>query len=400
MIDTGAIDRALRQAVAAGDVPGVVAVAADAQGVVYEGAFGLRHLEDGPAMTLDTVFWIASMTKAVTSVAALQLVERGLLELDAPIGALLPGLAAPQVLEGFDAEGAPRLRPARRPITLRHLLTHTAGFGYDIWNAEINRYMAATGLPPTGTGRLAALAAPLLFDPGERWNYGINTDWVGRAVEAASGRSLDVYFRERIFGPLGMTETGHVLRPEQRTRRAAMHQRVADGGLAPVAFALPEAPEFFSGSGGLHSTAGDYLRFARMILGRGRLDGAELLRPETVDLMATNQIGPLTVGRHDERAARALQPGRALPRDGQALGARLPDHDRGCALRARGRQPDLGGARQHLLLDRSRAEGHGRADDPDPAVRRSRGHAALRPLRARALRRARSGLSETLAGVR
>ncbi len=296
MIDTGAIDRALRQAVAAGDVPGVVAVAADAQGVVYEGAFGLRHLGDGPAMTLDTVFWIASMTKAVTSVAALQLVERGLLELDAPIGALLPGLAAPQVLEGFDAEGAPRLRPARRPITLRHLLTHTAGFGYDIWNAEINRYMAATGLPPTGSGRLAALAAPLLFDPGERWNYGINTDWVGRAVEAASGRALDVYFRERIFGPLGMTETGHVPRPEQRARRAAMHQRVADGGLAPVAFALPEAPEFFSGSGGLYSTAGDYLRFARMILGRGRLDGAELLRPETVDLMATNQIGPLTVG--------------------------------------------------------------------------------------------------------
>ncbi len=296
MTNTTLIDRTLAQAVDAGDVPGVVAAAADAQGTVYEGAFGRREIGTGPAMSLDTVFWIASMTKAVTSVAAMQLVERGLLQLDEPLGELLPGLASPLVLEGFDGAGAPRLRPARRPITLRHLLTHTAGFGYDTWNAEIRRYMAHTGLPATGSGLLAALATPLLFDPGERWNYGINTDWVGRAVEAASGRSLDVYFQEQIFVPLGMTETGHVLRPEQRARRVAMHQRQADGSLAPVAFALPEAPEFFGGGGGLHSTAGDYLRFVRMILGRGRFDGAELLRPETVDLMAANQIGALTVG--------------------------------------------------------------------------------------------------------
>jgi CubicO group peptidase (beta-lactamase class C family) len=236
------------------------------------------------------------MTKAVTSVAALQLVERGLLELDAPLGDLLPGLAAPNVLEGFDAEGAPRLRPARRPITLRHLLTHTAGFGYVIWNEELLRYARQTGLPAPGSGQLGAFAAPLLFDPGERWNYGINTDWVGRAVEAASGQALDVYFREHIFGPLGMTETGHLLRPEQRTRRADMHQRAADGRLSRVAFETPQEPEFFGGGGGLHSTAGDYLRFARMILGRGRLDGQQLLRPETVDLMGMNQIGALTVG--------------------------------------------------------------------------------------------------------
>ena len=296
MIDTAGIDRVLRQAADSGTVPGVVAVAADAGGVVYEGAFGRREIGDGRAMTRDTVFWIASMTKAVTSAAAMQLVERGRLHLDEPLGGLLPGLAAPEVLEGFDAEGAPRLRPARRPITLRHLLTHTAGFGYNIWNREIDRYMAATGLPAPGSGQLAALAAPLLFDPGERWNYGISTDWVGRAVEAASGQSLDAYFEEHIFTPLGMTETGFVLRPEQRARRVGMHQRTADGTLVPVAFETPQAPEFFGGGGGLHSTAGDYLRFARMILGRGRVDGAELLRPETVDLMATNQIGALTVG--------------------------------------------------------------------------------------------------------
>jgi methyl acetate hydrolase len=296
MIDRALIDRALRSATDAGEVPGVVAVVADAHTVVYEGAFGLRELENGPAMTLDTIFWIASMTKAVTSVAAMQLVERGRLELDAPLGELLPELGSPEVLEGFDAEGAPRLRPARRPITLRHLLTHTAGFGYVIWNEELLRYARQTGLPAPGSGLLAAFAAPLLFDPGLRWNYGINTDWVGRAVEAASGQRLDVYFREHIFASLGMTDTGHLLRPEQRARRAGMHQRAADGSLVPVALEAPEAPEFFGGGGGLHSTAGDYLRFARMILGRGRLEGAELLRPETVDLMAANQIGTLAVG--------------------------------------------------------------------------------------------------------
>jgi methyl acetate hydrolase len=296
MVDGTAIDRALRQATDAGEVPGVVAAAADRQGIVYEGAFGLRDLERGPAMTLDTIFWIASMTKAVTSVAAMQLVEQGRLELDAPLGKLLPGLKAPKVLEGFDAGGAPRLRPAGRPITLRHLLTHTAGFGYRIWNAEIDRYTAFTGLPEPGSGQLAALAAPLLFDPGERWNYGINTDWVGRAVEAASGQRLDAYFREHIFTPLAMADTGHLLRPGQRARRVAMHQRAADGRLTPVAFETPQTPEFLGGGGGLYSTAGDYLRFARMILGRGRLDGTELLRSETVDLMATNQIGALSVG--------------------------------------------------------------------------------------------------------
>src|ERR1700741_2871011 len=133
------IDAALSRAIEAKEVPGVVALAATDTGVLYEGAFGLRDIVDGPAMTRDSVFRIASMTKAVTSVAALQLVEQGKLQLDEPIGRILPELAAPQVLEGFDASGAPRLRPAKRPITLRHLLTHTAGFGYVMWNAEMIR---------------------------------------------------------------------------------------------------------------------------------------------------------------------------------------------------------------------------------------------------------------------
>ncbi|MEN0074336.1 MAG: serine hydrolase domain-containing protein [Paracraurococcus sp.] len=293
MTATAAIDRVLRQAVESGAVPGVVALAADRDGPIYEGAFGRRSLASPAAMTPDTVFWVASMTKAVTSVAAMQLVEEGRLSLDAPLGPLLPGLAAPQVLEGFAPDGTPRLRPARRPITLRHLLTHTAGFAYNTWNADIGRYMEATGLPAPRSGKLASLEAPLVREPGERWEYSIATDWVGRAVEAASGERLERYVFARILEPLGMQDSGFVPGPAQRARRAGMHQRGADGRLTPIDFALPEAPEFFGGGGGLLSTGPDYLRFLRMLLGGGSLDGAQVLRPETVAEMGRNQIGAL-----------------------------------------------------------------------------------------------------------
>src|SRR5207244_703237 len=215
-----ALDRALRHSVAAGEVPGVVAMAATADGPVYEGVFGVREVGAGPAMTLDSVFRIASMTKAITSVAAMQLVEQGKLALDAPVPDIDPALSRPQVLEGFDASGAPRLRPARRPITLRHLLTHTAGFTYDMWNEDMGRYLKTAGLPSRATGKVASIRAPLSFDPGDRWEYGINTDWVGRLVEALSGQPLDVYFREKIFAPLGMKDSGYAVSAEQRARQA------------------------------------------------------------------------------------------------------------------------------------------------------------------------------------
>lgn len=219
-------DTVLQEAVASGAVPGVVALAGDRDGVLHQGAFGRRGLAQDAAMTPDTVFWIASMTKAITSVAAMQLVEEGRLALDAPLGSLLPGLAAPLVLEGFDAAGAPRLRPARRPVTLRLLLTHTAGFSYANWNADLARYTEITGLPATRTGKLASLAAPLAFEPGERWEYGINTDWVGRAVEAASGRPLPEVLKVRIFDPLGMADSGFLPGPSQRARRAGDRKSV------------------------------------------------------------------------------------------------------------------------------------------------------------------------------
>src|SRR5438105_12136962 len=212
------IDAVLRRGVEAREVPGLVAMAANDKGIFYEGAFGTRDLDQGPPMTLDTIFRLASMTKAVTSVAAMQLVEQSQLQLDQPIGNVLPELAAPQVLEGFDDAGAPRLRPAKRPITLRHLLTHTAGFGYEFDDADLVRYVKATGTPATATGKLAALRLPLVFDPGDRWEYGISIDWVGRAIEAVSGQPLSVYFRDKIFTPLGMTDTAYAISSEQQSR--------------------------------------------------------------------------------------------------------------------------------------------------------------------------------------
>jgi methyl acetate hydrolase len=296
MAELAQIDRVLREAIERGDAPGVVATAATRDGTLYQGAFGKRALPDGALITPDTVFWIASMTKAVTSTAAMQLVEQGKLALDRPIAAMLPELAAPQVLEGFDAAGEPRLRPARRPITLRHLITHTAGFVYDIWNVQMGRYMEKSGIPGIITCQNAALGLPLVFDPGEKWDYGINIDWVGKAVERASGQRLGDYFAEHLFAPIGMTDTAFKLTADHRARLAAMHARGADGALAPIAFELPQEPEFEMGGGGLYGTAADYLAFAQLFLNEGRAaDGRQVLKPETVRLMAKNAIGDLDV---------------------------------------------------------------------------------------------------------
>ena len=286
----------LERAVDAGEVPGVVALAADDDGVVYEGAFGEREIAKDPDMTLDSVFWIASMTKAVTSVAAMQLVEQGRLELDRPLGEQVPELTSAQVLEGFDADGAPLLRPPRRPITLRHLLTHTAGFTYDIWNADMVRYQEHGGIPGIIECRNVTLATPLVFDPGDRWEYGINVDWAGKAVERVSGQSLEDYLREHVFAPLGMTDTGFVIGPARRPRLVSMHVRMPDGSLEAVPFEVPQEPEFFMGGGGLYSVGSDYLTFLRMLLRGGRLRDIDLLRPETVAEMGRNQIGALSVG--------------------------------------------------------------------------------------------------------
>src|SRR5215217_2113502 len=287
--------RILVNAIDMGDVPGVIALAANDAGVIYEGAFGVRELGKPARMSLDTVVWLASMTKLVTCVAAMQMVEQRRAELDDPLQALMPEIARVQVLEGFDDNGAPRLRPPKRPITLRHLLTHTAGFGYHIWNSDIQRYQEQTGTPPVGNAKLVTLQGPLLFDPGDRWEYGINIEWAGQLVERLSGLSLEAYFREHLFGPLGMVDSAFIIGPEQRSRLASVHDRQSDGSLLPSDFVFEQEPEFFAGGAALYSTGRDYLRLLRMLLGGGELDGVRILRPETVAAMGVNQIGELTV---------------------------------------------------------------------------------------------------------
>jgi methyl acetate hydrolase len=289
------IDSMLRVATGAEEVPGVVALAATDKGVVYEGIFGRRRLHGGPAMTRDTVFRVASMVKLITSVAALQLVERGKLSLDAPVPAIDPALGSPQVLDGFDAAGAPQLRPARRPISLRHLLTHTAGFAYRLWDAKAVQYFKAIGqLPPAARGK--APSAPLMFDPGERWQYGGNIDWVGRIVALISGEPLDVYFRKHIFGPLGMNDTAFIISPQQRAREAVVHRREPNGSLTPQPLEQQTAKQTFSGGGGIYSTGPDYLTFIRMLLQGGSFGGVRILRADTVALMGENQIGKIEAG--------------------------------------------------------------------------------------------------------
>ncbi len=284
MIDTSRIADGLRQAAESGDVPGVVAAAATANGVVFEGGFGKRDLTTGVSMTADTVVWIASMTKAVTAACAMQLVERGRLSLDGDIAAILPQLGRVQVLGGFDADGKPRLRAPKRPITLRHLLTHTSGYAYNMWNGDVARYMEQTATPSILTCQNAALTLPLIADPGEKWEYGISIDWAGKAVEAVSGQTLDKYMRENLLQPLGMTDTAFKIGDAQRRRLATIYSRTP-AGLVPAGLEIPQDPEFHMGGGGLYSTVGDYLKFARMILHGGILNGARVLRPETVTAM-------------------------------------------------------------------------------------------------------------------
>jgi methyl acetate hydrolase len=289
------IDEILRQTNEKKEIPGVVAIAARGNEVIYQGAFGKRDLGKDQAMTHDSVFWLASLTKAVTAAAAMQLVERGKLSLDAPIGKLLPDLASPQVLDGFDAKGEPKLRAAKNAITLRHLMTHTAGFCYALWNGDMATYLEKTGLPRITSCKNDAMKTPIMSDPGTRWEYGINFEWIGKAVEAASGKRLDAYLREHLFNPLGMTDTGFKIGEQQRKRLVGMHVRGADGSLTPIPFELEQEPEVHLGGGGLYGTADDYIKFCQMILNKGKGNGNQVLKPETIAMMSQNHIGEINM---------------------------------------------------------------------------------------------------------
>jgi methyl acetate hydrolase len=289
-VQSGEIDASLQAKVAAGEIPGVVAMAANQESVIYQGAFGVRSMAAAAPMSSDTIFRIASMVKLLTSVAALQLVERGELKLDEPAGDIDPALASPQILIGFDAKGVPQLRAAQKPL-LRNLLTHTSGFSYPLWDRNVIRYLKfARGHP--GLPRM-----PLMFEPGTKWAYGGSLDRVGRMVELAGGQSLDTYFRDNITGPLGMNDTGFSITDQQRAREASLHVRKADGKLVPQPLEKPKLPSVPSGGGSLYSTAPDYLTLLQALLNGGSFRSASILKPETVALMSVNQIGDIEAGK-------------------------------------------------------------------------------------------------------
>jgi methyl acetate hydrolase len=289
---SAAIDTSLRSAVERKDVPGVVALITDRERVFYQGAFGVADVATGRPLTTDALFRIASMTKPITSVALMQLIEQGRLGLEDPAEKYLPELAGLKVIESFDATtGAYRVRPASRPATVKHFLTHTSGLAYPFTSAIWRDFKPHAG-------ETYPFGGPLLFDPGERWHYSTSTDVVGRLVEVVSGQKLEDYFREHIFAPLKMDDTSYNVPEEKAPRLVAQQQRAGarmDGAVElqnpQLGLTIP-APV---GGGGLASTASDYGRFVRMLLNGGVLDGVRVLKAETVALMGQNQIGAISV---------------------------------------------------------------------------------------------------------
>jgi methyl acetate hydrolase len=289
---TAAIDTSLHEAIERKDVPGVVALITDRERVLYQGAFGVADVSTGRPLRQDAIFRIASMTKPVTSVALMQLVEQGRIALDDPASKYLPELAELKVFESFDpATGAYKVRPASRPATVRHFLTHTSGLAYP-FTSEIWRDFKPRA------GETYPFGGPLLFDPGERWHYSTSTDVVGKLVEAVSGKKLEDYFREHIFAPLKMNDTSYNVPEAKGPRLVAQQQRSGERMDGAIVLQQPQLGLTIAapiGGGGLASTADDYGRFMRMLLNGGELEGARVLKAETVALMGQNHIGAISV---------------------------------------------------------------------------------------------------------
>jgi methyl acetate hydrolase len=349
-----AIDAVLEAGVASGAVPGVVAIVVDRSGVRYHGAAGERSIGTGATMAPDTVGAIFSMTKAVTGSAAMQLVEQGKIDLDAPMSAVCPEAANPVVLEGFANDGKPITRPAASEPTLRQLLTHTSGYVYDIWNAPMGQWYAATGTPSLFSLQRQALRAPLAFDPGTKWEYGIGIDWAGFMVEAASGMTLGSYLTKNLTGPIGMNDTGFTHSESMLARAAAIHARLPDGNLMAIDLPAAENPEFEMGGGGLQSTMSDYGRFMRMILNDGELDGVRVLKPETVQAMCTNQMGKLRVSELKTAAPQFSNDAEMFPGEEKSWGLTFQIHEQtGNTGRPKGTLSWAGLANSYYWIDRT-----------------------------------------------
>jgi len=293
------IDRVLSDSVKRGDIPGIVAMVVDRRDILYQGAFGIADVGSGRPLAVDAIFRIASMTKPVTTVAAMQLVEQRRVSLDEPAEKYLPDLANLKVFQTFDAQtGAYTLRQATRTPTVRHLLTHTSGLGYNFTSPIVRDFKPRTGEHyPAG---------PLLFEPGEQWIYGTGVDWAGRLVESLSGENLETYFRKHIFSPLGMADTFYNPPDDRRGRIVVVHRRRDDGRFEADPNQPPMTVTQFIGGGGLASTAADYVRFLQMFLNHGTLNGARILSADTVAEMERNQIGSVGV-----RALKTAMPERS-----------------------------------------------------------------------------------------
>ena len=287
------LDAILNDAVTAGDVPFVVAMSGNSSGVTWSGAAGDRA--PGVTATEDTVFRIFSMTKSVGSTAAMILIDRGKLSPDTPVEEILPQFADIKVLDGFDGD-RPRLRAPKSKATVRHLATHTSGLVYEFWNGNIPKYMEATKHPTVLSGLKASLNYPLVFDPGERWDYGIGIDWLGQIVEAIDGRRIDAFCREEIFDSLGMPNTNFEVTDNMANRLAVVKARGEDGQFADLELDPPSNPEFYGMGHALYSTMPDYMRFLRMFLNKGQLDGSRILSETGVETMLANHIGDLRLG--------------------------------------------------------------------------------------------------------
>lgn len=277
-------------------VPGVVAMITNRESNIYEGAAGLRKIDGDTAIDTNDAFAIFSTTKAITATAVLQLVEEGKLDLDAPASDYAPDIGTLKVIEGFDDAGEPILRAPKRPVTTKHLLLHTGGFGYDFFSETYNRLAQEKGQPSVITASKASIMTPLQFDPGDRWEYGSNMDWAGQVVEGITGRRLGEVFQTKIFEPLGINDMTFELNDGLRKRLAAMHARGADGSLTPMDFELPDKPEVHMGGHGLYGTVGDYMKFIRMWLNDGMGSNGRVLKPETVAMAEKNHLGEMKIG--------------------------------------------------------------------------------------------------------
>ncbi len=290
----GDLNSLLSNAVSENAVPFVVAMSANAAGVTWSGAAGERA--PGAAADEDTVFRVFSMTKAVGSTAAMILVDQGKLNVDTPVEDILPNFANIQLLEGFDGD-TPQLRKPEKKATVRNLATHTSGLVYEFWNTDIPKYMEVTGHPTIISGLKASLNYPMVFEPDTRWDYGIGIDWLSQVVEAVDGRRVDVFCKEEIFEPLGMGDTDVEVRDHMADRLAVVKARGEDGEFADFELAPPSNPEFYGMGHALYSTPNNYMRFLRMFLNKGELDGNRVLSEAAVDKMLTNHIGDIRVGK-------------------------------------------------------------------------------------------------------